>query len=81
MRDDEFLNKYSIDPDKDINEMSLGEKTKIDICISKIIDQLSGDKIKTYFIDNAEILDHLPDIRKQTFAAKVNKLELKIKII
>jgi len=66
---------------KEYSKMSLGEKTKIDICISKIIDQLCGDKIKTYFIDNAEIIDKLPEIRKQTFAAKVNKLDLKIKII
>jgi len=66
---------------KEYSKMSLGEKTKIDICISKIIDQLCGDKIKTYFIDNAEIVDKLPDIRKQAFVARVNKLDLKIKTI
>ena len=66
---------------KEFSKMSLGEKTKIDICISKIIDQLCGDKIKSYFIDNAEIVDQLPEIRKQTFAAKVNKLDIKIKTI
>jgi DNA repair exonuclease SbcCD ATPase subunit len=66
---------------KEYSKMSLGEKTKIDICISKIIDKICGDKIKSYFIDNSEIIDNMPDIRKQTFVAKVNNLPLKIKTI
>jgi len=66
---------------KEYSKMSLGEKTKIDICISKIIDHIAGNKIKTYFIDNAEIMDALPNLRKQSFVAKVNKLQLKIKTI
>ena len=61
-----------------INALSGGVDSSV---VTMLGHKALGNKLKTYFIDNAEIIDKLPEIRKQTFAAKVNKLDLKIKII
>lgn len=64
---------------KDYSRMSLGEKTRIDIALSQIIDDLSGNIVSMFFLDNSEILDETPKIKPQFFIAKVTNDNLIIK--
>jgi hypothetical protein len=64
---------------KDYSRMSLGEKTRIDIALSQIIDDLSKNIVSMFFLDNAEILDETPKIKPQFFIAKVTNNNLIIK--
>ncbi|HFC76784.1 MAG TPA: hypothetical protein ENJ27_00990 [Candidatus Moranbacteria bacterium] len=59
---------------KEYNKLSTGEKTKVDIAISVVIDNMLKQKIGIYFIDNAETLDSIPEITKegQWFISKVS---------
>lgn len=60
-------------------KMSTGEKIRVDIAISQIIDELSGRQVGVYFLDNSESIDEIPTIKEQYFIAKVNNKNLIIK--
>jgi hypothetical protein len=61
--------------------MSTGEKKKVDIAISKIINKLSGSKLNIFFIDNAEAIDKIPNLVTQSFLARVTQdKELKLTV-
>lgn len=60
-------------------KMSTGEKMKVDCAISQIIDDLSGRQVGVYFLDNAESIDEIPNIREQCFISKVSNKKLTIK--
>ena len=67
---------------KEYARMSTGEKKKVDIAMSKVINRLSGKKLNMFFIDNAESIDKIPDLVSQTFLASVTqdeKLKLTVK--
>lgn len=64
---------------KNYNRMSLGEKTRVNIALSHIIDDLSKNIVSMFFLDNSEILDTVPTMNKQFFIAKVTNSNLIIK--
>jgi DNA repair exonuclease SbcCD ATPase subunit len=67
--------------EKEYIRMSTGEKKKVDIAISKIINKLSGSKLNIFFIDNAEAIDKIPNLVTQSFLARVTQdKELKLTV-
>lgn len=60
------------------DKCSTGEKMKISCAISQVINNLSGNKIGVYFIDNSESVDTLPSITGQVFSAYVTNNNLEI---
>jgi len=63
---------------KDYSKLSTGEKARVDISLSQIINSLLQEKINIFFLDNAEVLDSSISIPKQSFICKVNNQSLKI---
>ena len=65
--------------DIEYSKCSTGEKMKVDIALSQVIDEMAGNRIGVYFCDNSESIDNLPDIKEQSFIARVNQDKLIIK--
>jgi len=63
---------------KDYDKLSLGEKTRVDISLSQIINSMLPEKIDMFFLDNSEILDSSISLPVQSFICKVNNKQLKI---
>ena len=63
---------------KEYSKLSLGEKTRVDIAISQIINSMLKEKIDVFFLDNSEVLDSSISLPKQSFICKVNNQQLKI---
>lgn len=57
---------------KEYSKLSYGEKMKLDIAISRTIDDLTGNSVGMLFLDNSESIDHVPDIPNQSFIARVS---------
>jgi DNA repair exonuclease SbcCD ATPase subunit len=63
---------------KEYSKLSLGEKTRVDIAISQIINSMLKEKIDVFFLDNSEVLDSSISLPKQSFICKVTNQQLKI---
>lgn len=60
--------------------LSTGERKRVDIALSQVINELSGNTVDMYFLDDAELLDLEDPIEGgQTFYAFVTNGELTIK--
>jgi hypothetical protein len=69
--------KISVDGN-DYAKLSLGEKTRVDISLSQIINSMLKEKIDMFFLDNSEILDTWVAIPSQAFICKVTNQLLRI---
>lgn len=65
---------------QDYKKLSTGERLKVDIAISEMLDELSGYQVGMKFVDNGESIDHDPKISPQSFIAKVT-VDNQLKII
>jgi DNA repair protein SbcC/Rad50 len=63
---------------KDYSKLSMGEKTRIDISLSQIINSMMQEKIDVFFLDNSEVLDSSISLPHQSFICKVTNQPLKI---
>lgn len=59
-------------------KMSLGEKVKIDIAMSQVINEMTDNSVGSHFLDNSEVLDDIPEIKNQSFICKVTQDKLKL---
>jgi hypothetical protein len=64
---------------RNYEKLSTGEKMKIDVAISQIIDSMVKDQIGIYFLDNAESISEDIKINNQFFITKVTNTNLQIK--
>jgi DNA repair exonuclease SbcCD ATPase subunit len=62
----------------DYAKLSLGEKTRVDISLSQIINSMLKEKIDMFFLDNSEVLDSWVSVPAQAFICKVTNQLLKI---
>jgi chromosome segregation ATPase len=62
-----FVNKVQY------NRLSTGEKIKVDIAMSKLLDKLSSETVNMFFVDHVESLTgKLPNLTGQVFLAEVS---------
>ena len=64
---------------RNYDKCSTGERMKVDIAISQIIDSMVKDPIECFFLDNSESLSEIPKIKTQFFIAQVTNNNLQIK--
>jgi DNA repair exonuclease SbcCD ATPase subunit len=69
--------KITIDG-KDYAKLSLGEKIRVDISLSQIINSMLKEKIDMFFLDNSEVVDKKMNLPAQSFICKVTNQPLKI---
>lgn len=56
---------------KEYKKLSTGERLKADIAIGATLEELSDNQVGMRFVDNAESIDHEPELIIQSFLAKV----------